>query len=183
MEAFFIFWFLLAGGVGWLADSRGRSFFGYFLLSALMSPLLGLIVVLVTRDEVKARELASEQRRQEQMRLEELKALTRAPVGVSAAPVAAASALPAHRPAAPTRACPFCAEDVRAEAVLCKHCKSDISASAVAATAPGVFAPAAGALFKRPAPQSDWVKCPSCQAQMLAGVGRCGTCGARAQGA
>lgn len=26
-----------------------------------------------------------------------------------------------------TRKCPFCAEDVKVEAILCKHCKSDIS--------------------------------------------------------
>ena len=53
-----IVWFVLAAGVGFLADSRGRSGFGFFLLSALLSPLLGLIVVLVIANlkEVEARE-------------------------------------------------------------------------------------------------------------------------------
>lgn len=38
---------------------------------------------------------------------------------------------PARTSAAPeeaTRKCPYCAEDVRAEAVKCKHCGSDITA-------------------------------------------------------
>jgi Short C-terminal domain len=53
-----IVWLVLAAGVGFLADSRGRSGFGFFLLSALLSPLLGLIVVLVIANlkEVEARE-------------------------------------------------------------------------------------------------------------------------------
>ena len=47
---FFVFWLFLAALVGFLANSRGRSGFGYFLLSAVCSPLLGLIIVLVTND-------------------------------------------------------------------------------------------------------------------------------------
>ncbi|MCA3227776.1 MAG: zinc ribbon domain-containing protein [Burkholderiales bacterium] len=44
---FLIFWFLFAIVVGIAASSRGRSGFGWFLLSCLISPLLGLILVLV----------------------------------------------------------------------------------------------------------------------------------------
>lgn len=40
----FIFWFIGAIVVGIVADSRGRSGFGYFLLSMLLSPLLGLVL-------------------------------------------------------------------------------------------------------------------------------------------
>lgn len=46
----FIFWILLAVAVGMLASKRGRSGFGWFLLSALLSPLLGFIFVLVAKD-------------------------------------------------------------------------------------------------------------------------------------
>lgn len=54
-----VVWLLLAAGVGFLADARGRNFFGYFLLSAVLSPLLGLIVVLVSANlkEQEAKEL------------------------------------------------------------------------------------------------------------------------------
>lgn len=52
MELFFllVFWALLSWGVSSLATSRGRSGTGFFLLSFFLSPLLGLIVVLVMSD-------------------------------------------------------------------------------------------------------------------------------------
>lgn len=37
------FWILLAGAVGVLASNKGRSGIGWFLLSLLISPLLGLV--------------------------------------------------------------------------------------------------------------------------------------------
>ena len=45
MEIFF-FWFICAVVVGIIANSRGRSGFGWFLLSAVFSPLLMGILVL-----------------------------------------------------------------------------------------------------------------------------------------
>jgi hypothetical protein len=43
-----LFWLILAGVVGWLATTRGKGFWTYFLLSVLLSPLIGLIILLVT---------------------------------------------------------------------------------------------------------------------------------------
>lgn len=65
---FFFVWFLLAGGVAWLASSRGRSGVGFFLLSAVLSPLLGLIVVLVTKNLVAEEAKEDERRREEAAR-------------------------------------------------------------------------------------------------------------------
>ena len=62
---FLFFWGLLSWGIAALASSRGRSGFGYFLLSFFFSPLLGLIVVLVTKD------LALEAAREEERRRED----------------------------------------------------------------------------------------------------------------
>lgn len=59
----FLLWVLFAIGVGALANSRGRSGVGFFLLSAVLSPLVGLIVVLVMSD-LKA-EAAKERLRKE----------------------------------------------------------------------------------------------------------------------
>ena len=52
MEVFilFIIWLLLAVGVGFLAETRGRSGFGFFLLSAVLSPIVGFLVLVVVRD-------------------------------------------------------------------------------------------------------------------------------------
>lgn len=72
---FFIVWLLLALGVGALASSRGRNAFGFFLLSAVMSPLLGLIVVLVMSDLNKEAEKELERRREHERQLEAVRAI------------------------------------------------------------------------------------------------------------
>lgn len=43
----FIIWFVLAACVGMFASSKGRSGFGFFLLSVILSPLIVFIIVLV----------------------------------------------------------------------------------------------------------------------------------------
>lgn len=74
MEIFLV-WLVLAGGVGALAASRGRSGFGFFLLSAVLSPLVGLIVVLVTENKVEA-EVKDRLRKEDQERqLESIRAI------------------------------------------------------------------------------------------------------------
>ena len=62
----FIPWLIFAMLVGALAASRGRSFFGFFLLSALLSPLVGLIVVLVIRNLDAEKRQAEENQRAEE---------------------------------------------------------------------------------------------------------------------
>ena len=41
------FYLVFAGLIGWWADSRGRSFAVFFAVSALFSPLIGALLVLV----------------------------------------------------------------------------------------------------------------------------------------
>ncbi len=45
--AIFLFWIIFPILVGSYANTRGRSFFGYFLLSLFLSPLIGLLVLLI----------------------------------------------------------------------------------------------------------------------------------------
>ena len=70
-----VFWGLLSWGVAALANSRGRSGFGFFLLSFFFSPLLGLIVVLVIVNlnevEVQERQKRVEDEAKERIRREE----------------------------------------------------------------------------------------------------------------
>ena len=66
MFFFWVTWIILAIMIGAFADSRGRSGFGYFLLSAIFSPLLGLIILLCTRDLAKEAGEAEFRRRQEE---------------------------------------------------------------------------------------------------------------------
>lgn len=44
------FWFIFAIAVGVFASNRGRSGFGWFVLSMLISPLLGLLFVAVNKN-------------------------------------------------------------------------------------------------------------------------------------
>tara|TARA_Y100001980_G_C14424034_1_gene214252 strand:+ start:73 stop:375 length:303 start_codon:yes stop_codon:yes gene_type:complete len=46
-------WIILSVLCGIFASNRGRSFFGYFLLSLLLSPLIGFIAVLIATDNQK----------------------------------------------------------------------------------------------------------------------------------
>lgn len=98
MEVFFI-WLLFALLVGVLASNRGRSGVGFFLLSAILSPLIGLIVVLVIRD------LAAEARHEE-IRLREEAERTAQRQDTQAQQIAALKAL-SQAPAAPAAASPL----------------------------------------------------------------------------
>jgi membrane protein DedA with SNARE-associated domain len=49
----YIIWFLLCLSVGWLAQSRGRSFWGFCLLSIILSPLLTGVLVLLFKKHSK----------------------------------------------------------------------------------------------------------------------------------
>ncbi|MBL7066283.1 MAG: zinc ribbon domain-containing protein [Candidatus Marinimicrobia bacterium] len=48
-----ITWLILAVLVGMYASSKGKSGFGYFLISVALSPLIGFIIVLVSKPDEK----------------------------------------------------------------------------------------------------------------------------------
>jgi len=85
------FWLLFAAIVGWLAHLKGRSAIGFFLISIVFSPIVGLIVTLI----IKPSDEIAEQR-----------ALL----------------------SGEGKVCPFCAEQVRREAVNCNHYDKDMPA-------------------------------------------------------
>ena len=81
----FLVWFLLCLLCGSIASNKGRSAFGYFLLSFLLSPIVGLIAVLIAKEDKKA--------------IEEKSIKTGNLIK-----------------------CPDCAELIKSEAKVCKHC-------------------------------------------------------------
>lgn len=83
---FVFFWLLFAVLVGFFANNKGRSGFGFFLLSLLLSPLIGFIIALLVKPELKV---------VEQKAIEQ----------------------------GDSKKCPECAEIVKAEAKICRHCR------------------------------------------------------------
>lgn len=84
-----IFWFVFAIAVGVYASNKGRSGIGWFVLSVLISPLLGFVFCVACKD-----------------------------LSIKAQP--ASPSLATHRK------CPSCAEFILPEAIVCKHCGSNV---------------------------------------------------------
>lgn len=88
-ELIFLLWFIGALAVGAWNHKRGYTFLMGFVVSALFSPIVGALVVLLYRDQSK----------------------NLAVVGSNPKSL---------------KKCPYCAEDIKKKAKVCKHCGRDL---------------------------------------------------------
>lgn len=90
--ALIVIWFLLAPVAAMIAEKKGLSGWGFYFLSILLSPFIGIIVALVATPNI------------EKMNEKLLKD-------------------------GKVKMCPACAELVKPDAMVCKHCGKDLEAT------------------------------------------------------
>lgn len=102
----FALWIICGFAASYVAGQKNKSSGTWFLLGLLLGPIALLMVGLSPAAPAKAGGHQSFQMTQQ----EDNAAYTFSPL---------------------TRPCPFCAEDIKPEAIVCKHCKRDVPAERV----------------------------------------------------
>jgi len=128
-----IIWLVICGVVGAFASNKGRSGFGWFLLAFLISPLLGGLILAMTKDLSQERNIDQIKKDNEKledrvvygekindMRFKKIEERINSeiplPTGIKTELLEEAF-----------KDCPICGRGIYANAKRCKHCKNDLS--------------------------------------------------------
>ena len=106
--------------VGAAASNRGRFGFGYFLLSLILTPLITFIILIILGNSKKIRR----ERIREEAEIRENVAQVYKDVNSNYPAIARDSEKILDYN--DTKKCPFCAENIKTEAKICRFCNCDL---------------------------------------------------------
>jgi hypothetical protein len=158
-----IAWLTLPLVVGWAAGQKGRSRFGFFILSVFLTPLIGILVLIAVPTRTRAAPGTRTCRTCGQ-NFDGTK-FWRCPHCKAAA-------------ALQMKNCPMCAEPVLVEARKCKHCGSDLDAPRDLPVNGTRLAQSNGPVVPSSKPPPAGLGyCPQCKKLRGLTVNRCLNCG------
>lgn len=118
-----LLWIPLCILVGWVAGQKGRSGFGYFLLSFFLSPIIGLLVVIAV-PSLKAAPVAQQHGPADLVLCPHCNRPGRFGDSRCKACGRSRSELPKAIDTT-TKTCPMCAEQIQRAALKCRYCGAD----------------------------------------------------------
>ena len=168
MEVFI--WFAFCVGIGYYANSKGRSAIAWGLLAFVFSPLLAGIVLALMKDKRVGNDITQLQMEHQQLhdRVASDERMTQMQFQNMQSQISAGSA-PDKLTDGEYKICPYCKERIRKDAVVCRFCHQSLTDMLPQAASPAAEQPV----------QGNVSFCPNCGSSVSPADVFCNSCGAK----